>query len=97
MLKGSPKPMPGAALLLRVAVVCPHEALVVAGPMPVMVGLAKLLKLKTLKISARSSVLIFSEIFVCLKMDTSTVRKFGPTMASRLRLPYVPSAGAAKN
>ena len=85
MLNGSPYPIPGAPEPLRVLVIRPNELLV-----GVTVGLAKLLKLKTLKISTRNSDITFSVIGVCLKIDTSTVRKFGPLNASRRSFPYTP-------
>ena len=75
MLNGSPYPMPGAAAPLRVLVIRPKVLL----PMLETTGFAKLLKLKTLKISTRNSELIFSVTGVCLNNETSTVLKFGPT------------------
>jgi len=70
---GSPNPIPGAAEPLRVLEMMPKLPLVA-----VVVGLAKLLKLKMLKISTRNSLMTFSVTGVCLIREKSMVRKFGP-------------------
>ena len=67
-MNGSPNPMPGAEAPLRVFVMRPKVLLVMLETL----GLAKLLKLKILKISTRNSDITFSVMGVFLKMDRST-------------------------
>jgi len=76
--------------LLRVVVLRPKVA-----EESVVVGLARLVRLKMLNISARSCSEILSWIWVFFTSDASTVKKPGPRKALRAVVPKLPAAGFA--
>jgi hypothetical protein len=90
-LKGSPGPMPGVLLLLRVEVLRPK---VDDDSVPTL-GLARFVRLKRLNISARSCRLIPSWIVVFLTSAASTVAKPGPRTEFRCMVPKVPNGAGA--
>ena len=73
VLRGSPKPSPGAEPPLSVDVSCPKLELD-----KVTLGFAQLVRLNRLKISTRNSILMRSVIGIFLKIEKSTDPKPGP-------------------
>jgi len=71
--RGSPKPRPGAEAPFLVCVNSPKLPLENFVP-----GFAQFVSLKIFRISARSSVSIFSVMCVCLKIEKSTAPNPGP-------------------
>src|SRR5947209_1810981 len=90
-LNGSPEPMPVAPAALRVLVLRPKEDDVRDDRL----GLARLVRLKMLNISARSWRLTPSRTRVFFTSDASTVKKPGPRNALRDVVPKVPAVGFA--